>query len=115
MMFGMSHVPALESSCNCGGRNLLCMDHTRGFSGKTERAAFIDNRFYNRMYAYADEPAPIGHGQTISAPHMVSKALAKRCVSVPFQQRQRSLPKTNHCKAGNAEKRESPELVCNSA
>ncbi|KAF5829421.1 protein-L-isoaspartate O-methyltransferase-like protein [Dunaliella salina] len=40
-----------------------------------DRAAFIDDRFYNKMYAYADEPAPIGHGQTISAPHMHATVL----------------------------------------
>ena len=37
---------------------------------KVPREEFVPPE--NRFYAYMDQPLPIGHGQTISAPHMVA-------------------------------------------
>ncbi len=37
---------------------------------RVKREAFLPTEWYD--YAYADEPLPIGYGQTISAPHMVA-------------------------------------------
>lgn len=43
------------------------------------REEFIPERF--RAYSYMDEPAPIGHGQTISQPYMVALMVQELSVS----------------------------------
>jgi len=61
--------------------NKSLVDHLRRYgyvrSDKVYRAMLlVDRREFvpedEREYAYADEPLPIGYGQTISAPHMVA-------------------------------------------
>ncbi|GLI69765.1 hypothetical protein VaNZ11_014447, partial [Volvox africanus] len=42
---------------------------------EVDRAAFVTPMWANSLRAYEDTPLPIGHGQTISAPHMHATAL----------------------------------------
>ena len=39
-------------------------------TGAVDRKQFVDPDYAPRAEAYQDAPLPIGHGQTISAPHM---------------------------------------------
>lgn len=51
-------------------RRLNVRERTLAAIASVPRHAFVPER--HRSSAYADRPLPIGHGQTISAPHMVA-------------------------------------------
>ncbi len=51
-------------------RRLDVDERTLSAISAVPRHAFVPERY--RSQAYADRPLPIGHGQTISAPHMVA-------------------------------------------
>jgi protein-L-isoaspartate(D-aspartate) O-methyltransferase len=52
---------------------LLCSGRVIESLGKVPRELFLPEHL--RAYAYNDAPLPTGHGQTISAPHGVTRAI----------------------------------------
>lgn len=53
-------------------RGIIASKRVRDAALKVPREAFVPS--HERRYAYEDTPLPIGEGQTISAPHGLSRS-----------------------------------------